>query len=88
MHSTTVTLAFAAQAIAWSVRTADAIGAPVATGQPLGVTYKATFQLGKPGTGYVAGSTNQNGIGVDFNIGITDLPDEGPFGEYRLIERP
>lgn len=87
MHSTIVALAFAAQALAYSVQTEDAIGAPVATGQPI-ASYKATLQAGKPGSGYIAGTTGEDGLGVEFTIDLTDLPDDGPFGMLDLAVQP
>jgi hypothetical protein len=81
--------AFAVQAFAWSVQTQEYGGAPAATGEPAGVSYEARLQLGKHGAGYLNGVTRENGIGVDINIGFTELlAEEGPFGKSKLASPP
>ena len=57
--------------------------APIVQGNPAGVTYTAILP-NKNTTGirgYVAGSSNANGTGVNFNINLYGFPsaDQGPF---------
>jgi hypothetical protein len=83
MHYLAVAIlsALAAQTHAYALQVYEYPAVPQATNQPLQVTYQATLQTSKPGQGYVAGTTNANGTGVEFNIGFTELPDQGPFGK-------
>jgi len=57
--------------------------ASIVTDNPVGVTYTALLpDTPKSGIrGYVAGTSNANGTGVNFNINIYGLPDAslGPF---------
>lgn len=76
----TAALVLAAQALAQGYPEV-----PVAGEQSPPVTYKANLQPGKPGTGYVAGSTNPNAPGVQFDIDFTELPAEGPFGTMASL---
>ncbi len=58
--------------------------APIATNNPAGVSYQAVL-LKKNTTGirgYVTGTSNGNGTGVQFNVNLFGFPDEkenGPF---------
>lgn len=55
----------------------------VVTNNPVGVTYTAFLPDTPKSTirGYVAGTSNANGTGVNFNVNIYGLPDMslGPF---------
>lgn len=57
--------------------------AAIVQGNPVGVTYTATLP-NSPTTGirgYVAGTSNANGTGVNFNVNLFGFPDSslGPF---------
>ena len=59
--------------------------ATVVTTNPVGVTYNAILPDTPSSSvrGYVAGTSNANGTGVNFNINIYGLPDAslGPFSK-------
>ncbi|MCJ1364634.1 hypothetical protein MMC16_003748 [Acarospora aff. strigata] len=65
--------------------------ASVVTTNPVGVTYTAILPDTPKSSirGYVAGTTNANGTGVNFNINIYGLPDAslGPF-MYHIHDQP
>lgn len=60
--------------------------ANVVTTNPVGVTYTAILPDTPKSSirGYVAGTSNANGTGVNFNINIYGLPDQslGPFSKF------
>jgi len=62
--------------------------ASVVTTNPVGVTYTAILPDSPKSSirGYVAGTSNANGTGVNFNINIYGLPDPslGPFSKFTF----
>jgi len=66
MRFSTLLLALATQILAQ-----DHPAVPLATGQPKRVTYQANLQDGKPGGGYIAGVSSDDGTGVSFNINVS-----------------
>lgn len=59
--------------------------ASIVTGNPSGVTYTAILPNSNTTgiRGYVAGTSNANGTGVNFNINLYGFPDQslGPFSK-------
>ena len=57
--------------------------AQISTNNPIGVTYQAILPDSNTTgiRGYIAGTTNTNGTGVNFNINFYGFPDQslGPF---------
>ncbi|KAI4214493.1 MAG: hypothetical protein LQ351_002910 [Letrouitia transgressa] len=65
--------------------------AAIVNGNPLGVTYTATLP-NRPDTnirGYISGTSNSNGTGVNFNINLSGFPSPslGPF-LYHVHDQP
>ncbi|KAI4173017.1 MAG: hypothetical protein LQ348_006650 [Seirophora lacunosa] len=65
--------------------------AAIVQGNPVGVTYTATLpnSLTTGIRGYVAGTSNANGTGVNFNVNLFGFPDSslGPF-LYHIHDQP
>lgn len=63
--------------------------AAVVEGNPAGVTYQAILpNSNKTGVrGYLAGTSNANGTGVNFNVNIYGLPDAS-LGPFRKSNQP
>ena len=57
--------------------------AQISTNNPIGVTYQAILPDSNTTgiRGYIAGTTNSNGTGINFNINFYGFPDQslGPF---------